>query len=150
VKYFSNIVISCGDLLRSAQALRDPLQPVVKELLPPDLLAQPREVQLDHVQMRGGVVASPVQQLTDLIRREPELTQRPDLLEPGEVALTVQSVAGPAASGRAQQPHPIVVVQRADGQPRRTRQLTDRPAVALRLHSAAPPPARDRVATFEA
>src|SRR5690606_16826207 len=137
-----------GDLLRRAQSLRDPFQSAAKELLSPDLFAQPCKVQLEHVQVRGAVAATPVQQLADLLQREPELAQREDLLEPRDLLLPVQPVAGAAARGRPQQPDPVVVVQGADGQPGPAGQLADLPVVPLHLWWT-PCRARVRVATPE-
>src|SRR5690606_33105454 len=74
-----------------------------------------------------------VQHPADLLEREPELPQRPDLLEPRDVPLPVQPVAGAAARRRPQEPDPVVVVERADRQSCPAGQLTDLPVVPLHL-----------------
>jgi hypothetical protein len=87
------------------------------------------------------------QAFPDLVQGEPELPQGQDLQQPGDVVPVVEPVPGGAPPRGREQPDLVVVVQRADGQPRLLRQLSHLPQ-AHRLGSFLPPPGQIPAATI--
>ncbi|GAA3261074.1 hypothetical protein GCM10010493_39360 [Streptomyces lavendulae subsp. grasserius] len=76
-----------------------------------------------------------------LVEGEAQFAVEEDLLEPREVGVVVAAVPGPAAVAGREESRPVVVVQRAYGDPGEGRDLTDGvahgPALSL-AHSLKP------------
>lgn len=92
-------------------------------------------VELDEVgrhrgaQAPGGIVERPA----DLGQRQAQATQKADPVQPRDVSVVVEPVPGMAAARGDQQADLLVVVQGANGQPRRGRQLTHPACVSTPL-----------------
>jgi hypothetical protein len=101
-----------------------PVQCVGHRDEPPALLAQPVRV-LAQQRARVDVV---VEQRADLLERQPERAVGEQPLQPREVRVVVDAVAGRRPRRRHEQPERLPVVQRAHGRAGRPRDLPDRPA----------------------
>ena len=95
--------------LHHVQMCRERAQALGQAILQSDLLVQPGEMQVDHFARRR---CGSVEQLLHLFERNPHQTQRLDLLQPCDVRLLVQAVAGWRAQRGREEPDLVVVVER--------------------------------------
>jgi hypothetical protein len=98
-------------------------------LEPLDLVIDTRPVGSQRIGERSTIVR---EDPTDVREREAELTQRTDPLETSHVVLVVDALLSIGPRSGREQADALVVVERADGQTGRARQLADAPAAAAR------------------
>lgn len=95
----------------------------------PDLHVHALSMGAQDIQERGAVV---LDDPPDVRERQPEVSQRADLVETTDVVLVVEALPSVRARGRDQQSDVVVVMKGAHGQPGCPSQLADAPGASMR------------------